>query len=406
MGNSVSLASTHVVVVGGNVAGLNVAGQLEAKGFKVTIIEPRDSAYVVFGGPRATVESGFEGRVFIPNDRVLKRGTIVRGLVTGVDAAAKTVTYAPVAADGSVAGGAGTALAYDYLVLATGSSYNAPFRPASYSSEASRAAFRELQAAVKAAKKVVVLGGGPSGIELAGDLKDEHRALDVTLVHGGAALLSGPGNKTLPERFKARLLSLLTGLGVTVRLGEKASVQGGEPLGVLAGVTRGPCSVATDKGAAIEGVDLVFHTTGGKPNTGFLKATQLAGALDADGFIKVAPTYAVEGHGDIFALGDCAGSPDAKAGWVVNNQSPIVAGNIAKLATAAAKGTPAPKLAVGKRGGWSGMMAVTVGRKLGALQTPFGMMLGSGVVSSVKGKDLFTSVMAGQLGYKKWPSTA
>jgi NADH dehydrogenase FAD-containing subunit len=51
---------------------------------------------------------------------------------------------------------------------------------------------------VKAAKKIVVIGGGAAGVELSGDIRDDYKTKDVTLIHPREILV----NDTVNESFQ------------------------------------------------------------------------------------------------------------------------------------------------------------------------------------------------------------
>lgn len=66
---------------------------------------------------------------------------------------------------------------------------------------------------------VVVIGGGPAGIELAADVKTENPEKNVTLIHSHGALLNGHFGTDMRQR----VLNELETLGVQVILGERPS---------------------------------------------------------------------------------------------------------------------------------------------------------------------------------------
>jgi len=185
----------RVVVVGGNIAGINAAQELEKLGFSVTILEPRNFGWIPFSAFRASVASDGDAwakRMTVPLDRILKRGKFVRGLATGVDKVAKTLSYTP------HEGGEPRSLNYDYLVIATGARFAAPFNPIGVDAKGARAALGDLRRSVNGAKRIIIVGGGPSGIELAGELRDASDLSEITILHSGSTLLSGAGNKAPP----------------------------------------------------------------------------------------------------------------------------------------------------------------------------------------------------------------
>ena len=116
-------------------------------------MQRKDRFHHAIASIRAAVEKGFERKIFVPYDRLFKKNasganTVLRGEVTDVLPEEKAVVYTD--ADGNTA-----RLQYDYLVLATGSSYGVPIKAASNNHKESQAVFQRLQAALAAAKDVV-----------------------------------------------------------------------------------------------------------------------------------------------------------------------------------------------------------------------------------------------------------
>jgi pyruvate/2-oxoglutarate dehydrogenase complex dihydrolipoamide dehydrogenase (E3) component len=158
---------------------------------------------------------------------------------------------------------------------------------------------------------------------------------------------------------------------------------------------------------------VAFWAAGPVPNTQFLRGGDLESRLDEAGRVKVDLTYAVSSlplSCGVFCIGDASGSPDAKAGWVTDSQAAVVAKNIAALAKAAAaareKGVvdadaafQKVSLKKGNPKGLGGVALMPMGPNKGVAILPFGV-LGDGTTSKIKGKDLFTSMMAGNLNYK------
>ena len=280
----------------------------------MTILEPRDFAWIAFGALRASASSdaAWGKRMTVPLNRVLKTGSVVRGRATGVDSATRTVSY--VAIDAAGGEGAPATLSYDYLVLATGASFSGPFTPVGYSATGARAALRSLQATVRGANNVVIVGGGPCGIELAGEVRDALPNATISIIHSGAALLTGAGNVMDSPKLSDKLLTRLAACNVAVTLNERVTgAAGGKPHAAYGPpVLTGPLVVSTSKGRTIADVDLLVYATGAKPNTQWLENSSLSACLEPSGHVRTARTYAVVGAERVFALGDCAGGPDAK----------------------------------------------------------------------------------------------
>ena len=68
---------------------------------------------------------------------------------------------------------------------------------------------------MKAAKKIVVIGGGAAGVELSGDIRDDYKTKDVTLIHPREILVNDKVNESFQKTVKDRLeyLGVKTVLG-------------------------------------------------------------------------------------------------------------------------------------------------------------------------------------------------
>ena len=441
MGNATSsaaaLADLRVVILGASFAGLAAAHAAHTAGFSVTVVEPRDRFFHVIGAPRCVVEDGFETAVHIGYDRTLPasaRLTRVRGYAQSVNTASKTVTLTMLDSSdaaggnraknlGSGAGGPVT-LSYDLLVIATGTAAWHKSGPALTSSVAAMQADAALRAAVLAARQVVVVGGGAVGIETAGEIKTDHPDKVVTLIHSGAHLMSSDAAGKLPASFYGLLLKGLAAKGVTVRLGERAAGHGadGPEAATAAGLTVVRQGVyagrdtlkSAGSGNHLVTCDLQLWMTGsGAPNTAWCKTdATLAAACTPAGFLRVTPTWQVEGCVDVFALGDVTtGSGDGKFAWIVRSQAPEAVANMVTLARAALTsrgagstaplvfGPPStplkPHVPITPLGT---TVTVTLGRSAGVAFL-FGVVCGDAVMWLVKARDMFVLKTNWELGY-------
>ena len=75
-----------VVVVGGGYAGLAVAKALDER-TKVTLVEPRDAFVHNVAALRAAVDPTIAPKIFLPYDRLLAHGEVVRDRAVRVDGA-------------------------------------------------------------------------------------------------------------------------------------------------------------------------------------------------------------------------------------------------------------------------------------------------------------------------------
>ena len=211
-----------------------------------------------------------------------------------------------------------TRLEYDYLIVATGAAYSyfgreewAPYAPGLKTLEdaleirrrmlvAFERAERETDAARRAAwLTFVVIGGGPTGVELAGQfaeiarhtLRGEFRRIDphsarVVLVEGGDRILSA-----YPPDLSTKAQLQLERLGVTTWVGKMVTKVDAD--GVCMGDER--ISSRTVVWAAGVAASPLARTLGVP--------------LDQAGRVQVAPDLSVPGHPEVFVIGDLASVP-------------------------------------------------------------------------------------------------
>jgi NADH dehydrogenase len=299
----------RVVIVGGGFAGLSAARALRRAPVRVTVVDRRNHhlfqplLYQVATAVLAPSE------IASPIRWLLRRQRNVTVLLVAVDRV--DVTRRVVIADGGAMD-----MPYDYLILATGARhayFSHPeweaLAPGLKSLEDAHEMRRRFLLAFEEAEKsddvreteswltFVIVGGGPTGVELAGILPEvarhgiarDFRRIDtrrtrVLLLEGGPRVLP-----SFSERLSKRARRDLTELGVEVRTG--ALVTRIEPDAVYVGDERIACRT-------------VFWAAG---NAASPLAASVGGPLDRAGRVVVAPDLSVPGHPEIFVAGDAAG---------------------------------------------------------------------------------------------------
>jgi len=269
---------------------------------------------------------------------------------------------------------------FAYCVVATGKKWMAPNDIPDTRIEAIRdmKAYRER---IAAAKNIVVIGGGAVGVELAGEIASSFKgSKKVTLIHAQKKLI----NSTYNEKFRDGLQKQLLALGVNMHLGDR--VEGEYDF------ASGPVDLKTKEGHSITGVDLVIPATGGSVNTYPLQAL-VPQSISSSG-VKVKPTFQLEGHDNIYAIGDLADLPEQKQAMKTAGHAAIVNTNIVN----SIKGTPlvnykAPREAIlvnlGKSGGQGCADFPLLGKTT----------LGPWMAKTFKGKNLFLPEARTALGY-------
>jgi NADH dehydrogenase len=265
--------------------------------------------------------------IAVPIRQVLRRQRNVRILmteVTGVDRAGRRVLFA----DGS--------LPFDELILATGSTYHYFGRPeweraapslktladATAIRQRILSAFERAEMESDADRKralmtFVVVGGGPTGVEMAGAIAElAHKALagDFRSVNPSFAqiLLCEAGPRILPsfsEGLSAAAASELDRLGVEVLVGR--SVESVDAAGVVVGGRR-------IEAATVIWCAGVLATPVGR---------WLGVETDRQGRVRVNPDLSVPGFEGVYVIGDSAAGLPALAP-VAMQQGRYVAGAI------------------------------------------------------------------------------
>ena len=218
----------NVVVVGASFAGYHTARCLAnslPSGWRVVVIEKNSHFQLTWVLPRFSVVEGHDHKAFIPYSPYVDGPEGSYGWIH--DAVKSIVPRGEGQKGGRVELASGNSVNYEYLVMATGSSGELPSRVGTESRKDGMNALREQRERFNAANDIVVIGGGPAGVELAADAKSQHPDKNVTLIHSHNTLLhDGFGLK-----IHRTIMAEMEKLGVKVVLGEKPPI----PKGVSSG---------------------------------------------------------------------------------------------------------------------------------------------------------------------------
>ena len=294
-----------VVVIGGGYGGVNVAKALDAD-LDVVLVEPKDAFVHNIGALRALVEPTFLPKIFLPYDRLLTNGRVVRD--RAVEVSADRVVLA-----------SGESITADYIGLATGSAYPFPAKSDAHDAEDAIDNYRAAYTELTEANRVLLVGAGPVGIELAGEIAAKWPEKHITLLDLADDVL---GDRFRPD-LRAELRTQLLDLGVELVLGEGLREFPPTAANELATFT-----VTTNTGRQIT-ADIWFQCFGVTPVSDYLR-DDLAAARRPDGFVSVGPALQVAGHENVFAIGDVS-TADAKMAGMAGMQAQLVAANIIKM---------------------------------------------------------------------------
>lgn len=360
-----------VVVIGGGYAGVRLAKRLDATA-RVTLVDRKEVFFHRIASLRAGVRPQWSVTPFIPYDRLLRDGRVVVGKAVRVDTADRQVILA-----------SGERLPYDVVVIATGADYPEPARFTGTTAEETLTSFAVHQRKVAAARHVLVVGGGPSGVELSAEIRLARPDARVTLAHSGPALLHATGS----ERAGRKALAWLESHDVEVRLDSFMSP--GNDFGAYRDA----------RGAVIE-ADLSFWATGTTPNTLWLRLAGHGDWLNPGGHVKVDRGLRVQGRSDVFAVGDVNDATELKITPAALAQADLAAHNIRTHLLSSGRHRREPRL---YRPLQRPPLIVPFGPADGMtlLPVPGGesAVLGGRTAVLAKAKTLMTPYMRRQLGY-------
>ncbi|KAA2253812.1 FAD-dependent oxidoreductase [Solihabitans fulvus] len=350
--------SRIVAVIGGGYGGASVAKALD-EDTEVVLIEPKDAFVHAAGSLRALVKPDWADNIFFSYDRLLKRGRVVRDRAVSVD-------------PGGVTLASGERVDADYLVLASGSGYPFPAKPDTDSASEALARIRAAHAELATAERVLIVGAGPVGLELSGEIKAVWPDKRVTILDPAEQLVPG----FAPE-LREDLRRQLDALGVELRLGASLTAEPPTEPGRAA-----PFTVDTTGGAL--SADIWFRCHGVTVNGDYL-ADGLVTIRTPQGQVRVTETLTVEGHEHIYALGDITDLDEAKMAGYAMQHAEVVASNILASVrgdqpTASYRPSPIPSvlLPLGPSGG------------VGQVPSDDGpAVLPAAAVAEYKGADLF-----------------
>jgi NADH dehydrogenase FAD-containing subunit len=301
-----TIARPSVVVVGGGYGGINTAKALDEIA-AVTLVDPTEAFVHNVASWRALVEPEWLDRIFLPYDHLLTNGRFVQDRAVAVNG--RRVTLA-----------SGGVLEPDYLVLATGSFYPFPAKTEEPDIASARQHHRAAHDALLAANRALVLGAGPAGLELAGEIKAFYPQKHVTIVDIADDILTGPYDQALRDELRRQLEVL----GVELHLGRALTRLPNVPPATL-----GAIRVSTEDGEELI-ADIWFRAFGVRPHTEYLKSGSFADRRDERGYVRVDEHLRVVGETHVFAVGDINDADRDMAG-IASRQAGLVAGNIRAL---------------------------------------------------------------------------
>ena len=304
-----------VVIVGAGFGGLEAAKRLSNAPVDVTVIDRRNHHLFQPLLYQVATAALSPADIAAPIRSILAHARNVRVLLDGV--------CAVIPFERAVRLESGKVIEYDWLILATGArhsyfgrddwSHHAPgIKSIEDATDVRRRVLLALERAETETNKrvrdalltFVVIGGGPTGVEMAGAIAElarksvsrDFRSITphcsrVVLVEAGSCLLP-----SFPERLQHKTVRSLEQLGVEVRLGAPVTEIGARH--VRAGDDT-----------------IVAHTLVWAAGVQASPAAEWIGAAaDRSGRVKVVPELHIPDYPNIFVIGDTAACPDGRTG--------------------------------------------------------------------------------------------
>ncbi|GAA0155838.1 hypothetical protein Leryth_002802 [Lithospermum erythrorhizon] len=350
-----SNGTKKVVIVGGGVAGSVLAKSLQDEA-EVYVIDPKEYFEITWATLRCMVEPSFAERSVINHTEYAPKAHLITSTATRISETEVTTAN-------------GKAIPYDYVVIATGHDDRTALTKSERIGH-----YKNDQEKIKKANSILVVGGGPTGVELAAEITVDFPGKKVTLVHKGPRLL-----EFLGEKASNKALTWLKKKNVEVLLGESVTnLDSNSEGGVYK--TTGEKSVTAD---------CHFLCIGKPLASSWLKETILKDCLDNKGRLMVDANLRVKGHTNIFAIGDITDINEMKQGYLAQMHSGVVAKNITSLASGK------EKLEAYKGG--PEMAIVSLGRKEAVAQIS-GMAMSGWIPGKIKSGDMFVSKTRKTLG--------
>ncbi|HEX2282464.1 MAG TPA: NAD(P)/FAD-dependent oxidoreductase [Thermomicrobiales bacterium] len=304
----------RVVIVGGGFGGLRAAKALAEAPVQITLVDRRNHHLFQPLLYQVATAALSPADIAQPIRSVLRGQPNVEVILAEVDAV--DVAEKEVVLDGDAG-----RLPYDYLILAAGANHAyfghdewAPNAPGLKTLEDALdirrrilTSFEEAErepdpARRKALMTFVVVGGGPTGVEMAGAIAEiarfslarDFRHIDtrdakVILIEASTKLLAA-----FPDRLSRRSLQDLERLGVEVRFGKPVTA-----------ITPDAVTVGDEKIPA----NTIVWAAGVQASP---LARSLGVELDRAGRVHINPDLSVPGHPEIFVIGDMASLEDAR----------------------------------------------------------------------------------------------
>ncbi|WWC58396.1 uncharacterized protein I303_100936 [Kwoniella dejecticola CBS 10117] len=323
----------NIVIVGASAAGQQLANYLSPNlptSHRIILIDALDYAFWPIASLRAAVVPGWEKKVTVPltQETVFPADSIHKLVVPNKVVELKENS---VVLENPFEGS--NEIPFCKCILATGAQQPSPMRPAVGSTRQGwEDSLAKTQGEIKQANKIVVIGGGAVGLEIAGEIRAAYPDKTITVVHSSEHVLHptpdapNPNGKahsysspptlpklslTLEKLLKEMKIDLITNDKVVIPANQSTPEEWSGAFGLQDGVK----TVKLQSGKTLE-ADYVFVSIGNKPNVSLVesadKGAVISGLVGVDEYLRViSDTPNSPLSRNYYAIGDCSSTP----GW-------------------------------------------------------------------------------------------
>ncbi|KAF9301548.1 hypothetical protein BGZ74_006592 [Mortierella antarctica] len=312
----------NVVVIGGScvaVSTLLTGKKILPSTHRLIIIEKHSHFHYMFAFPRACVIQGWENELFVPYTKVFEdapdKGQVIQALATNI-------TKTHVELDREIEG-FGNKVEYEYLIYGTGARHP---EPGNLNDQDTKAAainrLKETQEKIKKSTKVLIIGGGAVGLELAVEIREHFPEKEVALVHSREQYML-----SYKMGMHKEIVKTLKKFGVRQIMGDRAIIPEGGFVDDFKMI-----KVATKNGQEVE-CDLQILCTGMTPQSDLLAKLSPSSINPTSRLVKTKPTLQIadDAFPNIYTAGDVADLEDVKTGGAAWGQADLCIRNICKM---------------------------------------------------------------------------
>jgi apoptosis-inducing factor 2 len=353
----------RIVVLGAGISGLRIATEISKYG-QVIVVDPKQFFEVPMAMPRQLSRPG-------ELDSLIDYQRFPKG-VTRIEGRALEVRQTEVELED------GRILQFDMLVIATGTNYKSNLvKPTSGSAADRLAHYQGLNRDIVAAHTILIVGGGPIAVEVAGEILEEYPGKALTIIERQSRLLP-----TMPAKVGMWAQEFLQERGGVVICDDLIL----QPEAPLTDVNTAPGIAVTQSGKEIK-FDMALWFLGARPQADYLK-NHFPEAINDAGEIKIDAWFRIGGRNNMFAVGDVTDLPH-KGAIPVHAQMKTAL----PILRSAAKGLPCVHLASLKPAHAPDSALVSLGRNNGILSTSLGQFRFPWLAKSLKSKAMLVPII-------------